>query len=114
MEFSCDELIGCPTKKRKTQKRRRDSSEVEAEMMGTVVVSDAPASLESVTEEVPGQPAMEPKVGNPTKKIEVAPPTPMDIEVVEIALEITPLTLPTITKEGKVQPIDLLILLLPA
>lgn len=56
-------------------------------------------------EGVPGPLAMKPKVGSPTKGIEAAPPTPMDIEVVETTLAITPLTLPRVTEE-EVQLID--------
>lgn len=56
MDFSLDKLIRCPTKKRKTQKRKRDSSEAKAEKVGAIVVGDAPVSLEIIMEEVPGYP----------------------------------------------------------
>lgn len=37
MDFLVDKLIGYPTKKRKTQKRRRDNGEAEAEKASVVV-----------------------------------------------------------------------------
>lgn len=74
MDFSLDELIRHPTKKMKTQKRR-DSDEAEAGKESTVVVSEAPASLEGIMEEVPRLPTREPEVGNPIREVEAALPT---------------------------------------
>lgn len=61
-------------------------------------------------EEVPGLPTTEPKAGDPTKEMEAALPTPLDIEVV-MALVTAPLTLPMVME---VRPIDLPVLALPA
>lgn len=74
MDFSLDELIGCPAKKRKTRKRKRDSDEVEAKKTGTVVAGFALVPMESIAKEVPGLSAMEPEIGDPTKEMEAAPP----------------------------------------
>lgn len=52
-------------------------------------------------------------MGDLTKEIEATPRAPMEIEVVEIALVIAPLTLPIVTVE-EMQPIDLPVLSLPA
>lgn len=63
------------------------------------MVGDAPPFLESIEKGIPGLPTIESKVGNPTKEVEIAPPIPLDIEVVEIALMIAPLALCMVVEE---------------
>lgn len=66
MDFSLDELIGCPAKKRK-----RDRNEAMAKKTGTAVVGEVPASLKGIVEEAPGLPTMEPEVGDPIEEMEL-------------------------------------------
>lgn len=79
MDYSLDELIGHPTKKRKTRKRR-DNNEANARKEVTIVISGVPTPLESTMEEALGLPAIEPEVDNSTGDVEVAPPVLMEIE----------------------------------
>lgn len=78
---------------------KRDNNKAEAKKVGTIVADDAPTFLESIMEEVLGPPAIKLEVGDPTKEMQATPPTPLDIEVVEMALAIIPLALPTVIEE---------------
>lgn len=66
---------------------------------GAIVVEEATTSLREIIVGDLGVPVVELEMGVPIKETEVDPPTPADIEVVEVALMDAPLSLPTDPKE---------------
>lgn len=97
-----DELIGHPSKKEKTQKRKRESGKVEVEKMGTIAVGEVPDSREDIIEEVSRLPTTKLEASILTKEMGATLPTLADIEVAEIALVITLLVCPLIEEEVEV------------
>lgn len=73
----------------------------EAEKAGTMVVGGAPAFSESIVKEVPSQPTIEPKTGDPSEEMGATLPTPVGIEVVATTPTIAPLALPRLQRRGR-------------
>lgn len=92
-----DELIGHPTKK--TWKRKRNSSKVDARKKGTAMIDGALVPLESTVKEVRGLPAIGLEVSNLIGDVEAISPILMESETTEVALMVAPLALLTTVEE---------------
>lgn len=107
MNFKLDELIGHLTKK-KTRKKKRDNDKADARKESAIVINRVPAPMGSTIEEVLGLPTIELEEDNMIRGVEAASSTLIEIEVMETALVVAPLILPTIMEEVLVAKLSML------
>lgn len=101
------ELLRCLAKE--SWKRKRDDGKAKEEKEGTTMDEEVLASLGGITEVVLGVLTIDLEASVPTERINMAPSTLMDIEVVEVASMVDSLTLPIIIEDEEVQMSGLLV-----